>query len=174
MDSKIFKLIDLILLPVFIVMLDFVSTYTIFSSTRIIVGIFTIIYLLYAGVVYVLEEMNILQRNIVNFYDQMLYDLSDKVIILCILLPLVAMKKVWLFAYFILIATILLKLGKKVLLANNGIEVKDAYTRINIGFGYLGTILVLLTPSVLGITTFYIIPYILINLLETIQIFREN
>ncbi len=174
MDSQIFKLIDLILLPVFIVMLDFVSTSTIFSSTRIIVGIFTILYLLYAGVVYVLEEMNILQRNIVNFYDQMLYDLSDKLIILCILLPLVAMKKVWLFAYFILIATILLKLGKKVLLANNGIEVKDAYTRINIGFGYLGTILVLLTPSVLGITTFYIIPYILINLLETIQIFREN
>ena len=146
----------------------------IFSSTRIIVGIFTILYLLYAGVVYVLEEINILQRNIVNFYDQMLYDLSDKVIILCILLPLVAMKKVWLFAYFILIATVLLKLGKKVLLANNGIEVKDAYTRINIGFGYLGTILVLLTPSVLGITTFYMIPYILINLLETIQIFREN
>ena len=81
MDSKIFKLIDLILLPVFIVMLDFVSTSTIFSSTRIIVGIFTILYLLYAGVVYVLEEMSILQRNIVNFYDQMLYDLSDKYII---------------------------------------------------------------------------------------------
>lgn len=176
MNSKIFKITALSLLPLFILMLDIVNGVNTNSSTEsiYIVQNLTVIYVIYAFLVSLLEDLKVLYHEEKNLLHTVIYSTTDMIILTSLLLATVGYKKIWLIAYVVIFLLEILQSGKIALLENSGEKTYVKYEKLIKYSGYIGLVLIFLIPNFFGITTIFILPYILLKAISTYELFLKK
>lgn len=165
MSSRIFKIISIILLPLFMIVL---STFGSIFVVGYVTSFFTCIYALYVFAICILEDIKFLRRDITNIYDKILYDLNDTLVIYGLLLTLVSIGKVWLFIFLILIAFEFIRSGREAIKLSKGEIVENKLGKLLVYSKFTGLVLILILPNFLGITTLLLIPAVALEILNLV------
>lgn len=177
MNSRNFKIVAIILLPLFLLILDIANNSDIFryfTSIDYTIQNITAIYTIYVFSIYVLEDLNVLYHEEKNLLQKIMYKSSDIVILHSLLLVLLGYTKIWLIVYVIIFLLEILQSGKVALLENRGENISIKYEKLMIYSGYIGLILIFLLPNIYGLNSIFILPYILLKSISTYELFLKK